>query len=546
MNDLDKVWLDVLIIGGGAAGLRAAIEAKKVVDRVALVCKGSAGRSGATVVSEGGISAALNSQGDDPEEHFKDTMDGGYWLNDERLVRVFVNEAPIRLIELEELGIPIKRNGKGFMQSLVAGHRYPRSYRPMGADMMAGRILSTKLRDYAERIGVEIYDRHFAFYLLCEDGKVYGALTLDLNSNTFRAFCAKATVLATGGGGWLYQHTTNPIGVTGDGYSMGLRAGAELRDMEFVQFYPIFCIKPSKLLISATVFSYGARLLNIFKEPFMRNYDKRADMATRDVMARAIFSEVMEGRGVEGGVYLDFTGMPRESIEERYPSYLNLFLKRGIDIRKEFIIVTPAAHFFIGGLKIDEWCRTNLKGLFAAGEVAGGLHGANRIGGNALAEALVFGFRAGIKAAEYSMSTELHSPDNSIKEGVDWLKTLTGNRSVDLSRVEIRIREVAWNGLGIVRSKEGIERALEDLMDIREEVREVSVRGFKDLVKLLTLHFMIDTGRLVGEGALVREESRGAHFRIDHPERSDKWFGNILLKIEGEKLKREFRPLRLD
>ncbi|MCX8192082.1 MAG: FAD-dependent oxidoreductase, partial [Nitrososphaerales archaeon] len=130
MNDLDKVWLDVLIIGGGAAGLRAAIEAKKVVDRVALVCKGSAGRSGATVVSEGGISAALNSQGDDPEEHFKDTMDGGYWLNDERLVRVFVNEAPIRLIELEELGIPIKRNGKGFMQSLVAGHRYPRSYRP--------------------------------------------------------------------------------------------------------------------------------------------------------------------------------------------------------------------------------------------------------------------------------------------------------------------------------------------------------------------------------------------------------------------------------
>lgn len=536
---LTDVHVDVLIIGGGAAGLRAAIEAKRRVEEVAITCKSVAGKGGATAISEGGISAALN---EDPGEHFEDTVGAGCSLNARRLVKVLAEEAPGRLIELEEFGLKLERDEKGrLLRFLTAGHRRPRTYRITNAEMMAGGLLSQGLRRYAEGIGVRFYDHHLAFRLITSSDGI-GALALDLEHGTLKAFYAKSAVLATGGAGWLYKRTTNLTENIGDGYSMALRAGAELRDMEFVQFYPILCIKPARLLIPPTVFAHGARLLNNEMVPFMAIYDERGDMATRDVMSRAIFLEVANGRGVEDGVYLDFTNIPKGLLENRYRHYTEHFLRRGVNVHKEPIIVAPAAHFFLGGLKIDEWCRTSLNCLYAAGEVAGGVHGADRIGGNALAEALVFGARAGAAAGLTS------KPFNglTLQEGLEELTSIIGDRAVDLTSAEAELRELAWKGIGIVRDRDGLMNLLDGVAAVREGIREASAKKLRELVKLLELHVMLDVMMLVAEAALFREESRGAHYRSDYPERNDKrWLGSIFLTMKDGRIEKRFVPIEL-
>ncbi len=525
---METLTTDVLVLGGGGAAARAALEASSHDLHVVLVSKGPFGRSCCTVMAEGGYNAVIRTK--DPEDsfelHYRDTVEGGAYLNDRDLVEILVREAPERLVELENMGAVFTRGEDGYPdQRPFGGQSKPRTC--YAGDRTGHEIMTALSHAVRANENVTVLENVMALDLVKEGGRVVGALCFDLVAEDPLVVSAKVTILATGGAGHVYPVTTNPVHKTGDGYAMALRAGQRLIDMEMVQFHPTGMVYPESargILVTEAVRGEGGRLYNAEGERFMKRYDpERMELSTRDVVARAIYREIKEGRGTEhGGVYLDVSHLPDDVIETKLETTLRQFLRYGVDIRKEPMEVAPTAHHFMGGVPIDTDCRTDLPGLLACGEVTGGVHGANRLGGNALADTQVFGKRAGETAAEIA-SKRAEPPRLGVEDVEDildgWLRLTDG----DLDPLEVReeLHDVMWDHVGVERDGEGLKRALKKIRGLRRRISEEGLSPVPDFRTAAETVNMVTVAEAVAASALHRTESRGAHYRTDHPDTWD-------------------------
>ena len=351
----------------------------------------------------------------------------------------------------------------------------------------------------------------------------------------FRAGCV---ILSTGGGGRIFRKTNNTRDITGDSYRLALNAGATLRDMEFVQFYPTMMFSPIKVTVSSPLFGEGAFLRNVSGDRFMSNYDEKGDMATRDIMSRAVFNEVKEGRGDKGHVFMDCRHIDSKVFEARYAEFMRLLSKANLDLRKDLIPISPATHFFMGGVVINERGETQIPGLLACGEAVGGLHGANRLGGNALTETFVFGTIAGKQAKQVIDSKRL--PEIRSEE-IEPFR----DGGINISELMTSLRRVTWDYLSIIREEKTSQTALDEIKKITDALDNTRIESVFDLVSLYELKSMIATAELIGLGAMARKESRGAHFRSDFPDtRDDDYKGNFFYRKQNDKIDVQYRPAR--
>ena len=529
---------DVLVIGSGGAGCRAAIEAKKHNLDVIIVSKGLSFKSGCTTLAEGGYNAAFAyvDVADSIQTHLEDTLKGGGYLNDPELARILVEEAPDRLTELESYGALFDRQESGKLnQRPFGGQTYRRTC--FQGDR-TGHEMMVALKEEIIRQDIQTVDEVMITSLIQDDsGQVGGACGVSLQNTNFVEFHAKSTIITTGGAGWIYPVTSNAMQKTGDGYAMAWNAGADLLDMEQVQFHPTGMLYPDSrrgVLVTEAVRGEGGRLINSQGERFMTNYDSRGELATRDVVARAIYNEIMEGRGTpNGGVYLDVTHLPPEIIEEKLETMLLQFQDVGVDIRKEPMEVAPTAHHFMGGARINPNCETNISNLYAAGEAAGGVHGANRLGGNALAETQVFGRRAGESAAKNVPKSNFKLNPASLEMEEERIIKIFQDGDYYPFQLKKELQEVMWNNVAIIRREEGLKSALKNISGIRGKMRRMIVpegSGYNQhLQDALELSNMLLIAELVTKSALIRQESRGAHYRADYPDRMDEWKKSIVL-----------------
>lgn len=550
MRELRSIETDVLVVGSGGAGLWASIRAAEGGARTLLVDKGLVGRSGNTMMASG-LSAVgpWHLPGDGPEVLLQDTLAGGQFLNNRELVRLLIEEAPKRVAELEEWGLTFDHEGDGryfLLQS--GGHRYPRVL--VRSDRV-GLAIAKTLRRRALQIGVRLQEDTIVTALLTSGERVVGATAIDSRSGEFLVFAARAVVLATGGVSQLYPMSTSMASNSGDGLALALRAGAVMVDMEQVQFYPRSLVFPSS--VKGFALGITGRLLNRYGERFMERYDpERLEGSTRDIMSRAIYSEIKAGRGTEhGGVFKD----ARDTPEREFLSYLdqyNFCLKRGLDLKKELAEVAPAVHYFMGGIEINERGESNLAGLYAAGEVAGGIHGANRLGGNSLADLLVFGARAGQWAARWALESPSPVVDaEQVKEEDGRIHSLLERRNGGVRPIEVKraIQEIMWEKAGVVRSRRSLTEALEGLGQLQADLSQLraACKGLlynRELVSYLEAENLLLVGKAIITSALVREESRGAHYREDYPEKDDRlWLKNVLLRLKGHEFRTSFRPV---
>jgi len=530
---------DVLIIGSGGAGSRAAIEVSDHGLEALIVSKGLSFKSGCTGMAEGGYNAAFGfvDAEDNPEIHYQDTLEGGGFLNDPELVRILVDEAPDRLIDLESYGALFDRQESGILdQRPFGGQTYRRT---CYQGDRTGHEIITALKEEITRRDIETLDEVMITSLILDENEesVQGALGISLKDSRFICFNAKSTILASGGAGHIYPVTSNTLQKGGDGFSIAWDAGVELIDMEQVQFHPTGMVWPESrrgVLVTEAVRGEGGILRNKDGERFMKRYDPRLELATRDVVARAIYNEIMGGRGTEnGGVYLDVTHLPDDVIEEKLETMFLQFLDVGVDIREEAMEVAPTAHHFMGGVRIDSWCRTNLKNLFAAGEVSGGVHGANRLGGNALADTQVFGRRAGISAAKNALKADLKLNKDYVEAQEYKLKSKVREGDLRPAEIKRRLHDTMWENVAIIREEKSLKSALSTIRSLQRELQRIDVpeggRFNKYFQEAVEVENMLKTASLVTRSALIRRESRGSHFRKDYPEMRDEWKKSIVL-----------------
>lgn len=539
---------DILVIGSGGAGCKAAIEARKHNLDVIIVSKGLSFKSGCTTLAEGGYNAAFGfvDEEDSIEAHFKDTLKGGAYLNDPELVQILVEEAPERLEELESYGAMFDRQESGKLNQRPFGGQTFR--RTCFQGDRTGHEMMTALKEEVIRCGIKTIEEVIITSLITDktDGRVLGACGLSLKNTDFLIFQAKSTILASGGAGWMYPVTSNAMQKTGDGFALAYQVGADLLDMEQVQFHPTGMLYPESrrgVLITEAVRGEGGRLFNSKGERFMKKYDKRGELATRDVVARAIYREIIEGRGTEnGGVYLDVTHLPPELIEDKLETMLQQFRDVGVDIRKEPMEVAPTAHHFMGGARINEHGETTVKNLYAAGEVTGGIHGANRLGGNALADTQVFGKRAGETAAQNALKdgSKLDSKiiENQAADEFARIQSLFKDGKYHPFEIKKELQEIMWNNVAIIRNADGLKTAIGRIKELQGMLLDVKIPDIgvynKDIQDALEAEKLLEVALLTTKSALIREESRGAHYREDYPEKKDEWKKSIVLNRDGE------------
>ncbi|MDH5203604.1 MAG: L-aspartate oxidase [Nitrospirota bacterium] len=513
---MEKVKTDFLIIGSGVAGLRAAIELAPF-GKVIVVTKDIPTES-STEYAQGGVAVALSDE-DEVGIHFEDTIKAGDGLCREDAVKVLVEEGPQRILELIEWGAEFDKEGTKLSFTLEAAHSRRRILHAQGdsTGRELERVLINKVKSLKK---VQRFQFCTAIDLIIDDGRCCGAYVLK-NADII-AIYSRATVLATGGAGRVFSRTTNPAVVTGDGMAIGYRAGAVLEDMEFVQFHPtvLFASSAPQFLLSEAMRGEGAILRNIYKEPFVKNYHPDAELAPRDVVSRAIISEMVKTKS--NHVYLDLTHLDGDFIKKRFPRIYSTCLQYDVNIIKDLIPVTPAAHYIMGGVKTDLNGSTNIKGLYAAGEVAcTGVHGANRLASNSLLEGLVFGERAGKAAVNSLIHTESFTLDS---------KEITAYPSLhDHEEIRHALKIIMWEKVGIIRCEESLKDAQEKLAEWSSILHKTfSTRRGLELKNMLTVAILIT------EAALLRKGSVGAHYRSDCPERGEGWQGHILLK-KGDK-----------
>jgi succinate dehydrogenase / fumarate reductase flavoprotein subunit len=596
MTNMERHNYDVLIIGAGGAGLRAAVEAREAGLRVAIICKSLFGKAH-TVMAEGGAAASMGNVNDKDSwmVHFRDTMRGGKFLNHYRMAELHAKESPDRIWELETWGALFDRTKEGkISQRNFGGHEYPRLAHVgdrTGLELirtMQQRIVALQQKDGRETGDMESHIKVFAELtitdILKENGKVSGAYGYWRESGSEVLFEAPAVVIATGGVGKTFKITSNSWEGTGDGHALALKAGANLVDMEFLQFHPTGMVWPPSvrgILVTESVRGEGGVLTNNLGERFMFKYipdvfkDKYADneaeadrwyldqdnnrrppeLLPRDEVARAINSEVKAGRGTEhGGVFLDVSKrIPADVIKKRLPSMWHQFYElAGVDITKEAMEVGPTCHYVMGGVEVepDNAAAVGVPGLFAAGEVAGGMHGSNRLGGNSLSDLLVFGRRAGMGAVEYVKNNGANPvSDASIKTAAARIEAPFSREGGENSySLHAELQEVTHNLVGIIRTGKEVEEAIEKIADIRKRSANVSVSGGRKFNPGFHLAFDLDNMLLVAEStaksALRREESRGGHTRDDFPGMDSTWRKvNNISSFDGKQVNVKAQPL---
>jgi succinate dehydrogenase / fumarate reductase, flavoprotein subunit len=583
MEAYQTIDQDVLVIGAGGAGLRAAISVMEAGLTCGVVTKSLLGKAH-TVMAEGGAAAALGNMGepDNWKVHFKDTMLGGQFLNNPRTVEIFAKEAPERVLELEEYGAVFDRTTEGLIaQRPFGGHTY-RRLNHVGD--RTGLELIRTVQDKAVSLHPNIYMEVTITRLLKEGDRVVGAFGYNRSNGEFLVFRAKAVVLATGGWGRMYRFTSNSWESTGDGASMAFEAGAELMDMEMVQFHPTGMIWPPGvrgILVTEGVRGEGGILRNSKGERFMFNdaympphykgkfaeseeeahrwlEDKEKnrrppELLPRDVVSRAIYKEVLAGRASEhGGVYLDVTHRGADYIRRKLPSMYEQFHALGdIDITRQPMEVYPTIHYTMGGVWAEpESCVTSLPGLYAAGESAAGLHGANRLGGNSLTDILVFGKRAGDGAAACAKGVAFGRIDDAqiAEEQHVLLRPLNGPGTESPYQLAAELQEVMQEHAFIAKTEEGLKTCLDKVMELQERVNNVGVEGDRcynpGWHTARDIRFTLKVSEIIVRCALERKESRGAQWRLDYPEKDDEWGKKNLISVkDGDKVKIATRPV---
>jgi len=597
MTELERHSFDVLVIGAGGAGLRAAIEARLQGKSVAIICKSLFGKAH-TVMAEGGIAAAMGNvnSNDNWQVHFRDTMRGGKFLNSWRMAELHAKEAPTRVWELETYGALFDRTPDGkISQRNFGGHEYPRLAHVgdrSGLELirtLQQKIVSLQQEDYRETGDYEAKIKIFAEVtitrLLTVDGRAAGAYGYYRETGDFVLFEAPAVVLATGGIGKTFKVTSGSWEYTGDGHALAMRAGATTINMEFIQFHPTGMVWPPSvkgILVTESVRGDGGVLTNSEGKRFMFDYipdvfkDKYAttpeegdrwytdpdhnrrppELLPRDEVARAINSEVKAGRGSpRGGVYLDVSSrLPADVIRKKLPSMWHQFKELAdVDITKEPMEVGPTCHYVMGGVEVDpDSQQTRVPGLFAAGEVSGGLHGSNRLGGNSLSDLLVFGRRAGLGAAEYVDALGADRPavsDEMVAEAeAEALEPLTVATGENPFVIHAELQQTMNDLVGIIRTEAELVEALAKLQDFKARVKSARVEGGRAFNPgwhlALDLRNMLLVGEAVAKAALERQESRGGHTRDDYPEMSSEWRKvNIVCRSEGDGVEIERQPL---
>ena len=537
MSAYETLDFDVIVIGAGGAGLRAAIESSAMGQKTAVICKSLLGKAH-TVMAEGGMACALGNvePNDNWEVHYRDTILGGKYMGNWRMVYNHTREAPERALELEKWGAVFDRTPEGKInQRAFGGHSYKRLAHV--GDRTGLEMIRT-LQDAGVHEGLDVFMECTVSHLLKQDGRVVGAFAYWRDTGKFIVFRAKSVVLATGGIGKMFRVTSNSWEYTADGHALALNAGAELVDMEFAQFHPTGMVWPpgvKGILVTEAVRGEGGRLTNAKGERFMENYDpERMELSTRDIVSKAIYNENKEGRGTEhGGVWLDISHREAEYIKKKLPSMYHQFKDLAdVDITQAPMEVGPTMHYIMGGVKTDpDTCESTVPGLYAAGEVGGGLHGANRLGGNSLSDLLVFGQRAGAGAAESAKEVASNATlDEAQLAECEKQLTAPFESSGDETpfHIQFALQDMMSDNVGIMRIREDLEAAISRFPELRERAAKVRVDGSKiyngGWHLSWDLHNMLLIGECVARCALQREESRGGHTRLDFPETdTDHW-----------------------
>ncbi len=543
---------DVVVVGAGLAGMRAAIEAKRAGADVAIVSKLHPTRSHSGS-AEGGINAALgNASEDSPEIHTFDTVKGSDYLGDQDAIEIMCSEAPGDIYELEHMGAVFSRFADGrIAQRPFGAAGSPRTV--YSADI-TGHVLIHVLYEQLLKYEVPVYEEFFALDLAVDGGRCVGVLAWDIVSGGVHAISAHNTILATGGVGRMYYGTTNAYACTGDGMSMAWRAGVPLKDMEFMQFHPT-TLKSNGVLITEGCRGEGAYLRNASGERFMAEAAPNAmELASRDVVSRAETREIEAGRGVDGCVLLDLTHLGAKKIHTRLPGSRELAMDyAGVDPINEPIPVRPGAHYHMGGVDTDVDCRTILPGLYAAGECACvSVHGANRLGGNSLMETITFGRRAGLHAGDDAVANRNGAlvPAAAVRDADARIRAIFGRSGGERPwEVREQLATSMYEDAGVFRTSERLERCLAKVGELRERGRAVVVddtgdRFNTDLVSVLELESMLEMADCLVTGGLARTESRGAHNRLDHPERDDEhWMKHTLTWSDGGTVRLDYKPV---
>ena len=545
--DENRTATSVLVIGTGAAGLRAAVE---LAERgMQVLCVGKRRRDDAhTVLASGGINAALGTMDpeDSWEQHAADTLREGYWLSDPASVELLCREAPRAIEDLVRWGARLAREDDGRLtQRFFGAHRHRRT---CFAGDYTGREIQRVLVERAAAVGVEMRDDVYLTRLLVHDGRVFGAYGFDVDDGSRRLIVADAVVLAAGGHTRIWRRSSSRRDEnTGDAMRLAAEAGCRLRDMELVQFHPTGMVHPEEsagTLVTEAVRGEGGVLRNALGERFMERYDpERLELSTRDRVALANYTEIAEGRGTEhGGVLLDISHLDRDTILERLPRMYRQFLDLDmLDISTTPMEVAPTAHYSMGGVRVDpETHATDVAGLFAVGECAAGVHGANRLGGNSLAECLVFGRIVAAEAAGWSNSLDVQIRDRgAIGAARDEVDEMLARRGDEFARpLQRALRDLMSEHCGVVRSEDGLREGLERLSEVRERTAALEVRpdiaGYADLAHAFDLHGSLLAARATLECALERRETRGAHNRVDFPAQDPALRVNLAWTPDGE------------
>jgi len=544
------IYHKVLVIGGGLAGLRAAIEVKESGLDVALISQVYPLRSHSTA-AQGGINASLANieagKDDNWEKHAYDTVTGSDFLADQDAVEIMVREAPAAIFELEHWGVPFSRTKDGKInQRPFGGAGFPRTC--YAADK-TGRVLLHTLFEQAVYHHINLYPERMAMMLVVEEGVCKGVITLNIPDGQLEAFGAEAVILATGGYGRIYARSTNSLVNTGSGMALAYYAGIALKDMEFVQFHPTSLVG-TNILMTEAARGEGGYLINNQKERFMKNYAPAAmELAPRDIVARAIQTEIQEGRGFGNDyVLLDLTHLGKQHILERLPEIrLHAIYFTGVDPINTLIPVQPAQHYSMGGIDCNINGETEVRGFFTAGECACvGIHGANRLGGNSLLETVIFGRRAGAKASQYVLGkTRTGIEEPVLRQALATTQQqitafIENDGDENPARIRTELGQTMTEKVGIFRDIQQIREALHKIAQLKERYQRLrSISGKRifnlDLVRAYELREMLDVAEVITRGALAREESRGSHYRLDFKERDDvRWLKHTIAHYTPE------------
>ena len=546
MNTHTTQISNVLIIGSGGAGLRAAIEAKQ--QGMDVIVLGKRQRTDVhTVLAAGGINAAFgNVDPDDSwEQHFADTYIEGYGLSEPEVVEIMAKESPALVEEIDKWGANFAKleNGK-IDQRFFGAHTYRRT---CYSGDYTGRSILFALINKAKSLDIPIYDSQYVSDLLVDDNVCFGAMAFDIQSGERTVYLADSVIIAAGGHTRLWRKSSSRRNEnTGDGFFLGLKAGCKLSDMEMVQFHPTGMVIPEEMagtLVTEAVRGEGGKLINSNGERFMKNYDSdRMELSTRDRVAMANYTEIVEGRGSpNGGVYLDISHKGKDFIIEKLPRMYRQFLDTlMIDISKSPMEVSPTAHYSMGGIVVtpeEHW--TGVEGLYAAGEVTAGLHGANRLGGNSLAEILIFGKRAGDAASKRSKEIDVHIRSKKvIQQAHDNLNSSIKNGTEVARPLQRDLRNIMWEYGGVVKSKEKLKKGLDEIKSLKNSSKDLDVRpdseGYQDLMLAFDLEASIISSEATLLSALNREESRGAHQREDFKDLKKDQALNIRIELEED------------